>query len=89
MSNIDACCSEPREASKASKPREYKVRFTLNREKTWNKDIQKFLFLNPNTLNDIVVSENQNIEMGPVNYMWRLNDMLTDGTIDSLTYTVI
>ena len=68
----------------------YKVKVTLNKEKTWNEDIKKFVFIGPGKKGEqILVVDHINVEWGPQPDTWYFIDKLRDGLFDSLTYTVI
>jgi hypothetical protein len=70
-------CSEPCDCeTKQSERTTYKVRVTLNKEKCWNEEIQKYILFHPIENNKILIVDNQEVEFAPVDMVWRITDRM-------------
>jgi hypothetical protein len=63
------------------------VRAILNKEKCWNEEIQKYVFVNPYDSNKVMIVSNQEVEFEPTPYLYRTTDRMD--YFDSITITTI
>ena len=78
---VDDCASTTKEC----KPKSCKIYAVLNHDNTWNEELKKYIFVDPNNTAKVVVTDYTKVEFEESETYWRFTDALYSGVFDSLT----